>query len=365
MKILHFLYRLNSGGAERFVVDLANRQVAEGHEVGVCIIRPDEGSSGFNRRFLDGRVRFTSLGISSGITPAKMTSVKRFILSEAPDVLHCHHNVVPYLLLLLLSGKRPTIVHTLHSMADRATVNQLEKRLCKWAYKNGLICPVTISEVCRQSFLREYGINAVCIPNGREAMTPSVRAGEVKAEVELLKASPKTKIFIHIARFHPIKNQAMLVEAFNRLYNDGKDLMLLVIGDGFKDGPGAELVGRACPCIHFLGEKYNVQDYLYAADAFCLTSLSEGMSISLIEAMCCGVTPVCTPVGGNVDVIQDGVTGYLSENTSLESYMEAINRFFGHSIDRVRLQEYYRDNFSIESCACKYSSLYEGIAHNN
>ena len=365
MKILHFLYRLNSGGAERFVVDLANCQAAAGHDVGVCMIRPDEGPAAFNRRFLDERVRFASLGISSGITPAKMARVREFILSEAPDVLHCHHNVVPYLFFLLLSGKRPVIVHTLHSEAERSTVNRLEKELCNWAYRHGVICPVTISEVCRQSFLSEFGMNAVCIPNGRETMVPSSRAGEAKAEVEQLKASSDTKVFIHVARFHPVKNQGMLVEAFNRLYNDGKDVMLLVIGDGFKDGPGAELAARACPCIHFLGEKSNVQDYLYAADAFCLSSFSEGMSISLLEALCCGVTPVCTPVGGNIDVIQDGVTGYLSAGTTLETYLEALQRSLANSLDRKKLQEHFRANYSIDACAANYLTLYESLAHND
>ena len=365
MKILHFLYRLNSGGAERFVVDLANRQVADGHDVGVCMIRPDMGPAAFNRRFLDARVHFYSLGITPGLTPGKLKRVRDFILSANLDILHCHHNVIPYLSLLLLSKQRPSIVHTLHSEASRATVNNFEKVLCCWAYRRNIISPVTISEACRRSFKKEYALNAVCIPNGRETMVPGPETEIAKAEVESIKATPDTLVFVHVARFHPVKNQGMLVDAFNRLYDEGKDVLLLVIGDGFKEGEGAVLAARACPCIHFLGEKTNVQDYLFAADAFCLTSLSEGMSISLLEALCCGVTPVCTPVGGNVDVIQNGVTGYLSDKTSLASYLEAIERFFMHRIERASLQEYFHDNFSIESCAKKYASLYESIAHND
>ena len=89
---------------------------------------------------------------------------------------------------------------------------------------------------------------------------------------------------------------------------------LLIIGEGFDRA--SELKKLANKNIHFIGIKTNVPDYLYASDAFCLSSNFEGMPISLIEAFACGCPSICTPVGGIVNSVKHGVTGFLSKSLS-------------------------------------------------
>ena len=134
--------------------------------------------------------------------------------------------------------------------------------------------------------------------------------------------------------------------------------MLLVIGDGFDQGPGAELKRRACAKIHFLGLKNNVADYLCCSDAFCLTSIYEGLPISLLEAMACGVVPICTRIGGIPDVVADGKNGYLSE-VSLNAYMSALERYLNEAGGLEDLVKYFESRFSMSSCAAKYMDIYE------
>ena len=115
----------------------------------------------------------------------------------------------------------------------------------------------------------------------------------------------------------------------------------------------------ACSKIHFLGKKNNVNDYLYCADAFCLTSVYEGLPISLLEALSCGVTPICTSVGGIPDVVIDNVSGYLSINRTISGYMEAVKRFLTYPLPRKELIRYYHKHYSMAVCAKKYVNLYE------
>ena len=112
-----------------------------------------------------------------------------------------------------------------------------------------------------------------------------------------------------------------------------------------------------CSKIYFLGEKNNVGDYLLFSDAFCLTSFYEGLPISLLEALSCGVTPICTSVGGIPDVIKDNQTGYLSD-INVDSYYNAIQRFINKKIPRDNLIEYFNKNFSITVCAEKYEQVF-------
>lgn len=361
MKIVHFLYEMGSGGAERFVADLANAQAASGHEVSVVMLRPSNEKTCFNSQFLDKGISFKSLGVARGINFKKLKQVKKSLLSEKADILHCHHNILPYIALVLLPSAKPLIIHTVHSAAERANKNAGERIYCKFLYKTGLVKPVTISEESRRSFIKVYGMDAPCINNGRADLVKSPAFESVTAEIDAFKQNPGTRVFIHVGRCHPVKNQKLLIDAFNALDDEGVDFTLIVLGDGFDSDFGKSIKERACSKIHFVGEKSNVADYLMNSDAFCLTSLSEGLSVSLIEALQCGLTPICTPVGGNPDVVKDGETGYLSKDLSLESYLDAIKRYFVFPLSRGFLKEYFFENYSMNHCCKDYLSLYSDL----
>ena len=357
MKIVHILYELGSGGAERFVVDLANRQAGEGHDVTLCMIRPVVGNNDFSTRFMDKAVGFVSLGISSGFSFSKLRKVAACLSGLQPDVVHAHHNVLPYLALPVFSGKRPLMVHTVHSDAHRANANRIERLYCKYLYRRALVRPVTISAASDASFSEVYGIQAVCIPNGREEVAPGVHFAAVKAEVEAYGPAP---VFVHTGRCHPVKNQQLLVASFNALRAEGANFSLLIIGSGYESELGRSLKEQACDRVFFLGEKDNVTDYLLCADAFCLTSSSEGLPISLLEALACGATPVCTPVGGIPDVVKEGRTGYLSDGTEGKDYLAALHRFLDHPLPRKALEQYFEENFSMKRCCSAYLNFYRG-----
>ena len=361
MKIVHFLYELVSGGAERFVVDLANAQVEAGHDVTVCMLRPFDDRTGFNRQFLASGVHFVPLNVASGISIGKLKIVSDFLSLANPDVLHCHHNILPYLALWLPCRKNTVVVHTVHSAADRAYKNVGERIYTWFLYKLGLVHPVAISSECRKSFKSVYGIEAACINNGRASSALTGAFEQVKKEIDGYRSSTDTKVFIHVGRCHPVKNQDLLVDSFNALEREGVDFTLLVIGAAFDSELGRALREKSCKRIHYLGEKNNVADYLMNSDAFCLSSFSEGLSISLIEALQCGVTPICTPVGGNPDVVIDGKTGYMSADLSMEAYLKALHRYLADPLDRVSLQEFFNDNFSMTSCCTKYVELYRSL----
>ena len=150
----------------------------------------------------------------------------------------------------------------------------------------------------------------------------------------------------------------MLISVFNKLRYEGFNVILLIIGDGFEKA--TDLKALALDHIHFLGLKSNVNDYLYASDAFCLSSVWEGMPISLIEAFACECIPVCTPVGGIVNTIEHGVTVFLSQSVSEKDYLEIIKQFIKlrKSINKELLSSFYLENLRIEQCAANYMKLY-------
>lgn len=369
MKIIQLIYSLNAGGAERFIVSISNQLSLMGHDVTICMLLSTQNKDYiFNKQFLIDSVKFHSFEFTSGFSIKKEQQVYRYLTIENPDVLHCHLNVLPYIYRFSIINNHIKCVHTLHNLAEKTCSGFFQKCVNHYFYKRGYIHPVTISRLCDDSYKEYYNLyNSVNIDNGCDFPLKSKSFNDVILEVENLKRSDDTIVFVHVARYHRQKNQKLLIEAFNWLAERKIDFILLVIGAGFDDGEGRELVSRSCEYIHFMGVKNNVTDYLYCADAFCLTSKYEGLPISLLEAMSCGLIPISTIVGGISDVIEDGKSGFLSEDVSFEAYTTALTRFLDSykNINRAALIEKFNKDYSMPSCAQKYINIYKKIKDEN
>lgn len=363
MKIIQMIYSLSSGGAEKFVVDLSNELAVRGHEVTLCMLLADDNSElVFNKQFLSNKVNYHNMGFARGFSLKKVNAVQQFVKRLHPDVVHCHLNVTPYIFRLALTNRKIKFVHTLHSVAQNAVGAGYQRFINKMFYKYGVIQAVCISRLCMESYNTFYHLNnAPYIDNGRALMPPTKKIEAVKKEVTSYQATMHTPIFIHVARFDKLKNQHLLIDSFNALNKEGVDFTLLIIGNGFNSDMGKQLQIKACNKIHFLGEKDNVNDYLLCSDAFCLTSIFEGLPISLLEALSCGVTPICTPVGGIPDVIKDGENGYLSQDLTIDNYVKVLKYFIAQPIEKQTLKNFYAAHYSMHACAEKYEHLFQSF----
>ena len=352
MKIVQLVFHLGPGGAERFVTDLSNELKAQGHEVVILMLRDDTVSEyNFNLRFLDPGIRVRSLHLRTGAHPDQISVVCKALDEERPDVVHGHLGVMPFVYLYSLRHREIRFVHTVHSVPSFDIRHPLSRRLARFFYRR-TVTPVSISRTCATLFQDCYGFGSETIENGRAVPGESEKSGQV---AQAFAALPRP-VFVHVARCAPEKNQGLLLEAFDRLDREGTDFTLLVIGDGFSDHP--DLTRFAGDKIRFLGPRDNVCDYLCLADAFCLSSRIEGSPISLIEALACGATPICTPAGGIPDIIRDGETGYLSAGYEVGDYLDAIRSFLRAPIPRETLIRHYQSAFTMKECASKYLALY-------
>lgn len=366
MKIVHLIRALSSGGGERMVAELSNRMATLGHDVTVCMMEDPEKNPdrAMMRHWLHSDVRFVSLDIPGRWTPAQMKRASRLLREMKADILHFHMCGIWYLLPLLLRPEPsdPVIVETIHTMPSHALSRGRERHVMKRLYRSRRVHPVVLSQTCAEEFDRLYApARSTVIPNGRSAVVPTEEFGLVEKEVSHLCGDSSAPVFIHIGRFHEAKNQKCLVETFNRLHAAGQQFTLLVIGRGYDAPQAASLRAVACRAIRFLGEKKNPGDYLLLSDYLCLTSIYEGVPVTVIEALSCGVTPICTPVGGIPSMISDGITGYLSTSCDVEDYTQTIRRGIGQPIRPSVLRRLYASEYTIEVCTDRYLKYYASI----
>lgn len=356
MKILQIIYSLCSGGAERFVVDLSNRLAEDkGNEVIILVVNDlrQEGCSHYLSDVKD-NVRVISLGFN-GLGIRSIYGIFKTIKRERPDVVHCHSNLI-LLYLPAFFLKTPRYVHTLHSLADKCLVWKWCKPPNRYLYSEK-VQAVTISKECSRSYRSLYVLNNDClIINGREKIQLTSDAGAVKGEVYSL-TNGKRPVFINVARRDPAKNHKLLFDVFERLSDESNDAQLLVLGSGHE--ANAERYMNH-PNIHVVGERRNVGDYLACADFFILSSVYEGLPLTLLEAMSMGVVPVCTPAGGIKDVIRDGENGILANGFDADNLYDTVKKAMktASAISKESMAREFSERYSMDVCAKKYYQTY-------
>ncbi len=361
MRIVHVIPQLASGGGERFTIDLCNTLVAQGHDVALIVLLPFDDFGSFYKNEVSDKVKLVCLDKKSGLDVTLGWRLRKTISDFAPDVVHSHLRAILYMPLSVFTMKAK-FFHTVHNTADKEAGGAIGGTLRKFLFKTKMVTPVTISLESLDSFEKFYGMSTTMIFNGRDIPASLQISDGVKREIDGLKSTPATKVLVHLARYTNVKRQDFMARVAKRLQNEGFDFTVLFIGrtdeEILKGVKAAD-----CSLCHVLGERKNPLEYLKAADAFCLCSTYEGMPISLIEAMGVGTIPVCTPVGGIVNVVKDGETGFLSTDLSEDSYYDAMKRFLTlDEADRdgmkIKVQKGY-EPYTMRECANKYLNLYK------
>ncbi len=208
------------------------------------------------------------------------------------------------------------------------------------------------------------------IYNGTRLPDSSSQFAQIKKFIEGIRPNPETKLFLHIGRLEPQKNQLMLVTAFQQLVADNSNAILIMIG-GERRTPEAQEIATKVKMasekdnIFWVGGGQPAMDYLLLSDYFCLSSKYEGMPISLIEALAAGCIPVCTPVGGIPEILEK-TKAIISKDITTESYFQALKTAYNYETDvleagKKEFMELFQNTFSISICSDKYLSVYHHL----
>ena len=361
MKIIEIIPQLNSGGAERFVVDLCN-ELSKQHEVYLVVLHNFNKYS-FYLEDISSRVSVINMDKKDGMDFGLFLRLNKLIASINPDVVHTHLSAIIYASLASIVNKHIRFIHTVHNDAEKEAEKGINKLIRKFVFRHNLISPVTISEESQKSFQSFYNLPSTLIYNG---CFPYQKPAEeiiisIRKELHDLKVNKDALTILNVARIQPQKNQVQLAEAIHNLNLNGDRVELFHIGSVANKEMENSLIELRSPYVHLLGKRNNPRDYMYVADAFCLSSVFEGMPITLIECFSVGTIPVCTPVGGIVNMITDGENGLLARGCSQQDLKEALMRFanLGHTqkqMMRTKSLSSFK-NFNISSSTAKYVNL--------
>ncbi|MDD2671887.1 MAG: glycosyltransferase [Syntrophales bacterium] len=363
MRILHVTHSLNIGGLERVVVDLAKEFGNRGHEVHICCLSDKEPLAAEAERA--GAFVF-SLNKEPGPAFGLPLRIAGEIRKRQVDVIHTHNaaGLIYGVTAALVSGAR-CIVHTEHGKEPESSQSKVRASAEKFLIgKTTRI--VTVSEQLRKDLILEYDLPAgriKVILNGINA--ERFRRPECREKTRLSMGIENGGVLIgHIARLVPLKNQKFLITIFGELKKIHPEVRLAIAGGGplMNELRSFAEKERLSGDVLFLGERRDIPEILSALDLFILPSLTEGISITLLEAMAAGVPVVASRVGGNEEIIEHGRSGILISPDEPRAWIEHIGMLLRNESERIRLAEAaggtVRKRFSTSAMAEEYEHVY-------
>lgn len=226
---------------------------------------------------------------------------------------------------------------------------------------------VAVSEDLKRFICEKVGVaeeQVQVIYNGVAPAQPVAdeEAHACKAELEIVGRYPVLGV---VGSLYPVKGHTFLISAMPEIIRRWPGAVLLVIGRGEREASlkaQVEHLGIGAN-VRFLGMRQDVPRLLSVLDVFVLPSLSEGLSLALLEAMAFGKPVVATSVGGNPELVDQGRTGFLAQPqdpgdlvSKLDELLKdaaLMQKFSWQGAERVRRF------FSIGQMTDQYSALYE------
>ncbi len=354
IRVLHVLSSLDVGGMEQFVVRIAKHQKSRGVAAGILALR----GGPLVREALDAGIEVSTL--EGRALLRRVFRAVRVAARFAPDVIHVHNTTsLQYGSLCAMVLGCPYLM-TFHGQGSgfRQTSSLV------W---NSVSAVVSVSAASSHKVAEYVEPERVSvIPNGVEMRQYLGIREEKRRELGF----ESQVVAIMVARMDGLKGHGDFLDALAMLRDgaSGCPLTVLLVGDGAQRN---ELEKRANELeldetwVRFLGYRSDVADLLECADLFVLPSLTEGMPLSVLEAMAAGLPIVASDVGGLPELIENEREGLLVPARQPRELMLALCRVGGDAELRTTMGRAARarveGEFSFERMLERYEELYDRV----
>ena len=369
IKILHVIDSLPREGAEILLYDLVSRCDRGSFSFAVAALTRGGGVAEMLR---DAGVPVHLLGRRSRWDLSAFLRLRRMIGEFRPAIVHTHlfSSRVWGTLASRLAGVPSAVLHTEHNTSEwkglrRAALDRVLSRLTARIVAVSGPVKDSLIAVCRiapdKIAVIENGLNF-------ERLKAAVSREDQLRELGL---PPEALLVGIVAALTPKKGHVYFLEAAERILARRKDVYFLILGEG-------ELRGELERCveerglaknIRLLGSRPDALRIMGALDVFALSSVREGLSLALLEAMALGRAVAVTAVGGMVSVVEDGRTGLLVPPGDAAALEEALDRLLSRPDLRRemggRAAAAVRARFDAEKMIRAYEKLYQQISQKS
>lgn len=325
--IVHLIYRLDIGGLERVMLNCINQM--QGEKFQHVIISLTDANNFAQAEH--NHIEVFCLGKKQGSDLAIHFKLFKLLKKIKPTILHTYNlPTIEYHPISWLAGVKGHI-HAEHGrdIGDPQGLNKKHNFLRK-LMANFIQRYVCVSEDLHQWLINTVGISqskALLIQNG-------INTDRFNLPKTLNKENTKQLRFAIVARITPVKDHQNLLNAFVLLQEQigsAKMPQLAIVGDGEQRAQLEQYCqDHALSTVEFLGARDDIAQILANTDVFVLSSIAEGIPMTILEAMSAKTAVVSTRVGGVPEVITDGQEGFLVERSNPVALAKALQHYIEH-----------------------------------
>jgi sugar transferase (PEP-CTERM/EpsH1 system associated) len=357
LRVMHLLHTFGVGGMEVGITKLVNSLDRSRIASSICSCRPGDSL----KQRLRPDIPLYEFNRREGNDPRLVVQLVRLFRAKRPDVIHTHRwaTLLEGLIAARLAGV-PFVVHGEHGTLETRRHNALVQRTV-W---NRVDRVLSVSSRLAERMARDIGFRVdriQVIRNGvdLERFKPEQRL-EARASFGL---EPHQIVIGSVGRLVPVKDQATLLRALALLRTSGFSFMGVLAGAGPLHGELQSLAAALnLDNVSLLGNRNDVERVLGALDVFVLSSLSEGLSNTIQEAMATGLPVVATRVGGADELVEHEHTGCLVPPGDPRALAEAIASLVRDPARRQRFAqagiERARQHFGLDRMIREYEQMY-------
>ncbi len=359
MRVAHVLHSFGIGGLEKGVATLVRHASPDLEHVIVCL-----ESGGGSQALLPPGTRVVELRKGPGHSTRFLLRLATALRGILPDVVHTRNwGGLDGVIAARLARVR-NVVHGEHGWAMDDPRGDITRRILIRRFLSLGMREVTcVSRQLRTWLETTVRVRAPItqIYNGVDVgmYRPSTQRGRVRAELEI---APEAFVVTICGRLDPIKDHRTLFDGFRAMRQANPEAVLLVVGDGPMRRELEPLAGAG---IRLLGNREDVPTILGDSDVFALSSLNEGISNTILEAMASGLPVVATAVGGNPELVTDGISGALFPPGDSVALCRALSAYAAERDLRARHgaagRRIAEERFSVATMAAAYEEVYRRV----
>lgn len=365
--VCHVIHALGVGGAE-VLVDQMLRLLSKEFR---CIIAVLDDVGEIGERLQRDGFLVKHLHRRPGIDRECAKRLQEFADEEGAEILHAHQ-YTPFFQSMLsrgMFGRRP-VVFTEHGRhfpdlpsRKRSFVNRLMLRSCDRLIGCG--------ESVRQALIANEGLPESRVEVIYNGVDPHLLSRPTSGARQKIRAefgySATDFVALLVARFHELKDHYTALRTVDEARKHIPGLRLLLAGDG-DQRVAIERAIRAHgleDCVTLAGTRNDVADLLAASDVFLMSSISEGIPLTVIEAMAARRPVVATAVGGLPEMVEHGVTGFLAPSGDHASLAASLIELYRRPDLRRKMADVAAElaakKFSLDGMLNAYRGVYREV----
>lgn len=361
LKIVQLITRMDTiGGAQVHVRDISVELKKSGHDIYLVaggkknvhdVLEKDDIQLIYSKYLI------RNLNLISDIKA--VLEVRKIIRKIQPDIIAIHSSKAGVVGRIAGWSLRIPTIFTAHGWSYTDGVSKTKRRL--YIFLETIMGRISDGVIAVSEYDKELAIKQKVLP-GSKVFTIHNGVHGIENQNKLFYSYKQPNI-IMVARFAPPKRQLQLLKVLNQIRHI--QWKMYFAGDGPLLQMARDYVEREglCDRVYFLGNRQDISDLLQKSDIFILQSDWEGLPLSILEAMRCGLPIIASDVGGVKEAVKQSINGFLIPKDDEQELLNRVAQLLTNPRMRLEMGKHgksiYEEHFTFKKMMGKTLSFYE------